>query len=135
LQRSIFTISENGRDEFNRRITGRHYMAAMETIPNTAREAHEAAGLCIRERRFIDAIPFAEETTRSAPEWPAPWWNLTVGYKHARRWKDALRACERVIECDPGDAEGPHWNAGIAATALGAGAGGVDRVRHQRPAR
>ncbi len=42
-----------------------------------------------------------------------------MGYKHARRWEDTLRACDRAIALDPEDAEGPHWNAGIAATALG----------------
>lgn len=90
-----------------------------DPVPEAAREAHEAAGICIRERRFVDSIRFAEEATRLSPGWAAPWWNLTVGYKHARRWEDTLRACDQAIALDPADAEGPHWNAGIAATALG----------------
>jgi hypothetical protein len=42
-----------------------------------------------------------------------------VGYKHAHRWADVLRACDEAVALAPDDAEGPHWNAGIAATALG----------------
>jgi hypothetical protein len=91
----------------------------MNEIPETARAAHDRAGECIRERRFVDAIPHDEEAVKICPDWSAPWWNLTVGYKHARRWEEALHACDRAISLDPEDAEGPHWNAGIAATALG----------------
>lgn len=91
----------------------------MDRIPEAARAAHDCAGECIADRRFVDAIAHAEEAVRICPEWAAPWWNLTVAYKHARRWEDTLRACERAIGLNPADAEGPHWNAGIAATALG----------------
>jgi hypothetical protein len=42
-----------------------------------------------------------------------------VACKHALRWADCLAACDRAIALDPGDAAGLHWNAGIAATALG----------------
>jgi hypothetical protein len=91
----------------------------MDEIPEAARAAHERAGACIQERRFVDSIAHGEEAVRICPDWAAPWWNLTVGYKHARRWEDALRACDRAIALDPADAEGPRWNAGIAATALG----------------
>jgi hypothetical protein len=91
----------------------------MDDIPAAARAAHDRAGECISERRFVDSIPFGEEAVRLCPDWAAPWWNLTVGYKHARRWEETLHACERAISLDPDDAAGPHWNAGIAATALG----------------
>jgi hypothetical protein len=43
--------------------------------------------------------------------------DLDGRYKHARRWQDALRACDRAIALDPNDCEGPRWNAGIAAAA------------------
>ncbi len=88
-------------------------------IPQAAQAAHDRAGECIQERRFVDSIVHAETAVRLCPDWAAPWWNLTVGYKHARRWADALEACDRAIALAPNDAEGPHWNAGIAATALG----------------
>ena len=88
-------------------------------IPDAAREAHRRAGELIQERRFVEAIAPAEAAVRLCPEWAAPWWNLTVGYKHARDWEKTLAACERAIALDPDDAAGPHWNAGIAATALG----------------
>jgi tetratricopeptide (TPR) repeat protein len=88
-------------------------------IPDAAREAHRKAGELIQERRFVEAIAPAEAAARLCPEWAAPWWNLTVGYKHAGDWERTLEACERAIALDPDDAEGPHWNAGIAATALG----------------
>jgi hypothetical protein len=88
-------------------------------IPAEARQAQDAAGGCIDARRFVEAIPHAERAAALCPDWPAPWRNLSIGYKHARRWEDTLRACERAIVLDPDKAEGPHWNAGIAATALG----------------
>jgi len=90
----------------------------MEPSP-AAREAHERASACIDDRRFAEAIPHAEEAARLAPAWGEVWWNLGVGYKHARRWREALDACDRVIALDGAGAQGVHWNAGIAASALG----------------
>jgi hypothetical protein len=90
-----------------------------DIIPVAAREARERAGVCIDERRFVDAIEHAETAAALCPDWPSPWWILSVGYKHARRWQDALDASERAIALDPDDCAGPRWNAGIAATALG----------------
>jgi hypothetical protein len=52
-------------------------------------------------------------------DWSAAWWNYGVALKHGHRWADCLEACERAIELDPEDSDGVHWNAGIAATALG----------------
>jgi hypothetical protein len=88
-------------------------------IPEEAQQEHDTAGTLIEERRFVEAIAHAEAATRLCPEWADPWWNLTVGYKHALEWEKALAACERAITLNPADAAGPHWNAGIAATALG----------------
>src|SRR5262245_22640806 len=34
-------------------------------------------------------------------------------------WADCLNACDRAIALDPANSDGMHWNAGIAATALG----------------
>jgi hypothetical protein len=90
-----------------------------DIIPVAAREAHERAGACINERRFVESIEHAEVAAELCPNWSAPWWMLSVGYKHARRWQDTLRAADRAIELAPDDCEGPRWNAGIAATALG----------------
>jgi hypothetical protein len=88
-------------------------------VPAAAREEHEKSATCIDERRFVDAIVHAEAAARLCPDWASPWWQLTVGYKHAGRWQDVLRAHDRVMALSPDDAEGPTWNAGIAATALG----------------
>ena len=84
-----------------------------------ARAANEAASTCIDERRFVDAIAPAEQAAALAPGWSQPWSNLVVAYKHARRWQDCLDAADRRLAVDPDDADGVHWNAGIAATALG----------------
>ena len=88
-------------------------------VPAAAREAFDRAAELLRERRFVDAVAPAEEAARLAPNWESPWWDLTVAYKHAHRWRDVLAAADRYAQLarDPGD--GPHWNAGIAATALG----------------
>src|SRR5262245_9044692 len=90
-----------------------------DIIPAAALAAHEAAGACIDERRFVDAIPHEETAVRLCPDWSSPWFNLAVGYKHARRWQETLDACERAIALGADHVEGAHWNAGIAATALG----------------
>jgi tetratricopeptide (TPR) repeat protein len=80
-------------------------------------------------RRWSEALPWCEEAVRLDPGWWAAWSNLAVTYKHAGRWRECLEACERVLalsvadpDGDPdgaGDLAGAHWNAGIAATALG----------------
>jgi len=92
-----------------------------DIIPVAAREAQERAAACIHERRFVDSIAHAETAAALCPDWADPWWNLTVGYKHARRWADVLRARDQAIALAPADdaCEGPRWNGGIAATALG----------------
>jgi hypothetical protein len=90
-----------------------------DIIPVAARAARERAGACVDDRRFVDAIEHAEAAAALCPDWSSPWWILSVGYKHARRWQDALGAADRAIALAPDDCEGPRWNAGIAATALG----------------
>jgi len=86
---------------------------------DAAKSAHARAGALIDERRFREAIEPAAEACRLRPEWSAAWWNYAVGLKHARRWADCLDACDRAISLDPENSDGAHWNAGIAATALG----------------
>jgi hypothetical protein len=94
-------------------------MGPMEgEIPPEALAANALAGQCIDERRFVDAIAPSETAVRLCPDWPAAWANLTVGYKHAHRWEDVLRACDRMSALAGEPSPGPHWNAGIAATAL-----------------
>jgi tetratricopeptide (TPR) repeat protein len=84
-----------------------------------AEQAHSRAGALIDDRQFAEAVEPAGEACRLRPEWSAAWWNYSVALKHARRWADCLAACDRAIELDPDDADRMHWNAGIAATALG----------------
>ena len=88
-------------------------------VSDEARAANDEANDCIDARRFVDAIPLAERAAALAPDWADPWSNLVVGYKHARRWQDCLDACDRRLALDTEHADGVHWNAGIAATALG----------------
>jgi tetratricopeptide (TPR) repeat protein len=88
-------------------------------IPQAAREAIDRATACMDERRFVDAIVDSEEAARLCPGWAQPWWYLSVGYKHARLWPEALDASDRAIALDHENAQGLRWNAGIAATALG----------------
>jgi tetratricopeptide (TPR) repeat protein len=84
-----------------------------------AKAAKAKAGALIDERRFREAIEPAADACRLAPNWAAAWWSYGVALKHGRRWADCLKACDRAIELDPDDCDGCHWNAGIAATALG----------------
>jgi tetratricopeptide (TPR) repeat protein len=86
---------------------------------DVAQQAHDRAGELINERRFRDAVEPAAEACRLRPDWAAAWSNYCVALKHARSWAACLQACDRAIELDPDDSEGPSWNAGIAATALG----------------
>src|SRR5215470_3764181 len=85
----------------------------------TAEAAHAQAGVLIGERRFREAVEPAGAACRLRPDWAEAWCNYGVALKHAQRWADCLEACDRAITLDPNDSEGPRWNAGIAATALG----------------
>jgi tetratricopeptide (TPR) repeat protein len=91
-----------------------------DDVPPAARAAHARADECFEQRRFVEAVGPLEEAARLAPGWAAPWWTLTVAYKHGRRWADVLTAYDRAVALPfDSDAQGIHWNAGIAATALG----------------
>jgi hypothetical protein len=111
-------------------------MSSPERSPGAIAANRDAASF-LDARRWSEALPRCEEAVRLAPGWSAAWSNLAVTYKHAGRWRDCLDACERVLAL--GDADGApgapvppgpddgtdtlagcHWNAGIAATALGA---------------
>jgi tetratricopeptide (TPR) repeat protein len=81
--------------------------------------ALERAGALIDERRFAEAVEPAAEACRVEPGSAGAWWNYGVALKHTHQWAECLRACERAIELAPDDSDGPCWNAGIAATALG----------------
>jgi tetratricopeptide (TPR) repeat protein len=73
----------------------------------------------IDERQFREAVEPAAEASRLRPAWAAAWWSYGVALKHAQRWAECLAACDRALALDPDDSQGPCWNAGIAATALG----------------
>lgn len=85
----------------------------------TAEAAHAQASVLIDERRFREAVELAGAACRLRPDWADAWWSYGVALKHAQRWPDCLEACDRAIALDPEHSEGPRWNAGIAATALG----------------
>jgi hypothetical protein len=84
-----------------------------------ARRAQQQAGALIDARKFAEALEPAEEACRRQPEWADAHWHRAIALKHARRWGECLAACDRVLALDPGSGGGVHWNAGIAATALG----------------
>ena len=84
-----------------------------------AEAAHERASALIDERRFREAVEPAAEVCRLRPDWGAAWWSYGVALKYAQRWAECLAACERAVALDPENCDGPRWNAGIAATALG----------------
>jgi tetratricopeptide (TPR) repeat protein len=85
----------------------------------TAEAAHARASALLDERRFREAVEPAAAACRLRPDWAEAWWNYGVALKHALRWADCLAACDRAIALDPDHSDGAHWNAGIAATALG----------------
>ena len=93
----------------------------MRTVSDSdaAERAKERASALIDERRFREAIDPASELCRRRPESPGAWWNYAIALKHGHRWSECLEACEHAIRLDPDDSAGAHWNAGIAATALG----------------
>lgn len=72
------------------------------------------------ERRFADAIPYAQRWTEVSPtDWRA-YADLVVALKHARDFAGCRSAALRAIDVGvPAGETGLHWNAGIAATALG----------------
>lgn len=89
------------------------------TAADAGKAAHDAACALIDERRFREAVEPAAEACRLRPQSGAAWWNYAVVLKQLHRWAECLAACDRTIALDRGDVSGMHWNAGIAATALG----------------
>jgi hypothetical protein len=83
-----------------------------------ARGLARRIGALIDERRFAEAFPLAARWAALAPDDWRPHADLTVTGKHAGDWAAVLRAADRVVALGHGDA-GVHWNAGVAATALG----------------
>lgn len=81
--------------------------------------AHDKAGALIDERRFREAIAPAAEACRLCPDWADAWCNYAVALKHEQQWEACLKACDRALALDAENRGGLHWNAGIAATALG----------------
>ncbi len=71
------------------------------------------------ERRFVEAIGPARRACEANPDNADAWRAYCVALKHAHDWRACLDACQRAIALAPDDCEGPRWNAGIAATALG----------------
>jgi hypothetical protein len=86
---------------------------------DAAEAANERANALIDERRFREAIEPAAEACRLRSDWASAWWNYAIALKHGHRWADCLEACDHAIALDPENSDGLHWNAGIAATALG----------------
>jgi tetratricopeptide (TPR) repeat protein len=84
-----------------------------------ADDALDRAGELIDERRFVDALAPAKTACELSPTSASGWRCYSIALKHAKRWAECLAACDRAIALDPEDCEGAHWNAGIAATALG----------------
>lgn len=97
---------------------GIRYVARMAGF-ETAEAADAQARVLIDERRFREAVEPAGAACRLRADWAEAWWNYGVALKHAQRWADCLEACDRAIALDPEHSDGPRWNAGIAATALG----------------
>lgn len=71
------------------------------------------------ERRFVDAVEPARRACEANPDSADAWRAYGVALKHAHDWRTCLEACQRAMALAPDDCEGPRWNAGIAATALG----------------
>lgn len=81
---------------------------------------HNRRGQRYLERGDLDAaaLSFARAIDRE-PMWAVPWYNLGFVYKLQRRWRESLDCNLSAADLDPQD-EAAWWNAGIAATALGA---------------
>ncbi len=95
-----------------RRVTARPSpTAAAEEANARGNEAASAGDAAGAERWY-------REAARLDPRWAAPWFNLGLLHKGARRWTASLDASRRAVALDPGHAAAT-WNLGIAATALG----------------
>jgi hypothetical protein len=91
----------------------------MASSKNAAQDAVDRASALINQRRFLDALAPAREACALDPTSADGWRDLAIALKFAHRWAECLEACDRVVALAPEGAAGMHWNAGIAATALG----------------
>jgi tetratricopeptide (TPR) repeat protein len=75
-------------------------------------------GLALREAGdIIGAEAAYRAAMATAPDWPAPIYNLGLLCKYECRWQESLDHNRRAAELQPDD-EASWWNLGIASTAL-----------------
>jgi hypothetical protein len=65
-----------------------------------------------------EAIGLYEKAAALDPRWFAPWYNLGLLHKRARRWAESIRYNAEAVRRAPKNASA-LWNLGIAATAVG----------------
>lgn len=78
----------------------------------TAKDLDEKGWLREAELKYLEAAD-------ADPQWAAPLFNLGLLTKRQRRWPESLAYNRRALAIEAHH-EGALWNAGIAATALGA---------------
>jgi tetratricopeptide (TPR) repeat protein len=57
------------------------------------------SGVVAAQGRKADAVKFAKAATKSAPSWAHGWCTLGTALVDADRWKPALRAYQRALDC------------------------------------
>ncbi len=72
-----------------------------------------------KERRFVEAVGPARRMCEENPDDTDAWRAYCVALKHSHDWPACLDGCRRAMALAPDDCDGPRWNAGIAATAVG----------------
>lgn len=83
------------------------------------RALQQRAAAALEAGQLGEADQLYSRLVELRPEGDAFHFRLGLVCKYRRDWPAALRHNLRVLELSEGDDEGAHWNAGIAATALG----------------
>src|SRR5512143_2143122 len=83
---------------------------------DVARQAYDA----FEAGRLREAARHFAELVRLVPDYPAYHYMQGLAHKYLREWRPSLESNLRAIALRNGeDDNASHWNAGIAATALG----------------
>lgn len=82
-------------------------------------ELHDLAYAAFEAGRLSEAVEYFSTLTAAKPEKVFYHYMLGLVHKYRRGWRPSLEANLTAIELDDEFDEAAHWNAGIAATALG----------------
>ena len=93
------------------------FTRSLELMPDRVSTLNNLAGVKIRLKKFAEAEQFARKAVAIEDSSPEAWSNLAIALTKTERHDEALRACERALDCDPTNAKSWLNKAGLRSLA------------------